>query len=86
MADYSDYQHFKTERHGRVLKLSFNRPEKLNAVNSALHGELARIFYDVNQDNEAFAVLLTGEGRAFCAGGDIEGMETTGGDWGKTVS
>ena len=86
MADYSDYQHFKTERHGRVLKLSFNRPEKLNAVNSALHGELARIFYDVNQDTEAFAVLLTGEGRAFCAGGDIEGMETTGGDWGKTVS
>jgi len=83
--EYSKYRFIKSERLGKVLKLSLNRPESLNAVNSALHGELAHIFADINQDKEAFAVLLTGEGRAFCAGGDIKGMSESGGDWQQTT-
>lgn len=81
MVDYSSYHHIKAERDGKVLKLSLNRPESLNAVNSVLHKELASIFADVGKDEETFAVLLTGEGRAFCAGGDVKGMGEQGRDW-----
>ena len=76
MLDYSRYRNIKAERHGKVLKLSLNRPESLNAVNRELHGELAEIFSEVNHDRDAFAVLLTGEGKAFSAGGDIKGMQS----------
>ncbi len=85
MTDYGKYHYMKTERHGKVLKLLFNRPENLNAVNSELHGELAEIFAEVNRDKETFAVLLTGAGRAFSAGGDIKGMQDTDRDWGQTT-
>ena len=37
MVDYSTYRFLKAERHNKVLKLSFNRPEHLNAVHSELH-------------------------------------------------
>jgi len=86
MADYGKYQCIRAERDGKVLKLSLNRPESLNAVNGVLHGELATIFADVNQDKETYAVLLTGEGRAFCAGGDVKGMGDPERDWSQTTS
>jgi enoyl-CoA hydratase len=72
MADYSKYRYLKVERDGKVLKLSLNRPERLNAVNAEMHTELAEIFAQIRTDPETFAVLLTGEGRGFCAGGDIK--------------
>jgi len=85
MVDYSTYRFLKAERHNKVLKLSFNRPEHLNAVHSELHAELAEIFGDVGRDREAAAVLLTGEGRAFSAGGDIKGMQAIERDWQQTT-
>lgn len=85
MVDYGRYNYIKAERHGKVLKLSLNRPENLNAVNSDLHTELADIFSDVNRDKEAYSVLLTGEGRAFSAGGDVKGMQDTDRDWNQTT-
>lgn len=85
MTDYNGYRYIKAERDGKVLKLSLNRPESLNAINSVLHGELSTIFGEVNQDKETFAVLLTGEGRAFCAGGDIKGMGDSERDWSQTT-
>src|SRR5262245_7033925 len=53
MVDYSKYRHIKADRQGKVLKLSFNRPENLNAVNSELHAELAGIFGEVGRDRDA---------------------------------
>jgi len=85
MVDYGKYRYIKAERDGKVLKLSLNRPESLNAFNSDLHGELAEIFSDVNHDEETFALLLTGEGRAFSAGGDIKSMQSEFSDWHKTA-
>ncbi len=85
MVDYNGYRYIKAERDGKVLKLSLNRPESLNAINGVLHGELATIFYDVSRDKETFAVLLTGEGRAFCAGGDVKGMGDSERDWSQTT-
>lgn len=70
--DYSGYQAIEAKRDGKVLVLTLNRPEKLNAINGRLHHELATIFADVAQDAEANAVVLTGAGRAFSAGGDVE--------------
>lgn len=68
----SAYQTIQVKRDGRVLVVTLNRPEKLNAVNATLHAELARIFADAAQDPEARVVVLTGAGRAFSAGGDVE--------------
>ncbi len=79
--DYQKYRNLKTERHDKVLKLSFNRPEKMNAVNDELHAEMASIFADIRNDRETFAVLLTGEGPTFSAGGDIKEMTLENGGW-----
>jgi enoyl-CoA hydratase len=70
--DYSRYHHLAVERKDKVLVVSINRPDALNAVNAELHTELSWIFADIAQDEEAQAVVLTGKGRAFCAGGDAK--------------
>jgi len=72
---YDKYEHILAERAGRVLTLTLNRPDQLNATNAALHAELSTIFYDANLDNEAEVIVLTGAGRAFCAGGDTNWMQ-----------
>lgn len=53
-----------------VRKISLNRPDVLNAMNPALIEDLARGFEDANRDSESRALILTGMGRAFCAGDD----------------
>ncbi len=78
--DYSNYECIKFEREGRILRVSLNRPDVLNAVDEQLHHELAQVFYDVSLDQECDVVILTGEGRAFCAGGDVSMMERMGED------
>ena len=72
MVNYSTYQAIEVKRERKVLVVTLNRPEKLNAINATLHAELAQIFADVARDSEAHAVVLTGAGRAFSAGGDVE--------------
>jgi enoyl-CoA hydratase len=81
MMVYKKYRYMKAERDGKVLKLSFNRPECMNSINNELHAEMASIFADVSYDKETFAVLLTGEGGAFSAGGDLKGMVIDNGGW-----
>ncbi len=55
---------------GNVATLTLNRPDKLNAMNEALMGELERHLIDIESDSEVRAVILTGAGRGFCSGGD----------------
>lgn len=69
--DYSDYNCFRFHREGGVLTVFFSRPDQLNLVNAALHTELARLFRDIASDSRTRAVILSGDGRAFCAGGDM---------------
>jgi len=71
----ADYRTIKFERRGRVLYLILNRPATLNAVDALLHTELARVFRDANDDPDSDIVVLTGAGRAFCAGGDVDWMQ-----------
>jgi enoyl-CoA hydratase len=70
--DYSHYKDIAVERDGRVLRLTLNRPDSLNAITPAMHAELATIFADVRRDDEADVVTLTGAGRGFCAGADLK--------------
>jgi len=73
--DYSRYKLIKVEKGNKIAVLTLNRPEALNAINAELHTELEDIFADVAQDNDVNVVVLTGAGRAFCAGGDVKGMD-----------
>lgn len=72
--DPSSYRALRFERlPGDVLRVAIAHPTSaLNAVDELLHAELTRLFRDLKQESEARAVLLTGEGRAFSAGGDFE--------------
>ena len=74
MVDYSRYHAIKVEKKEGIVTLTLNRPEALNAVSHEMHLELEEIFVDVNKDEEVNAVILTGEGRAFSAGGDLKMM------------
>lgn len=72
---YERYQSVKVQvRDNGVALCTLNRPEVLNAVNSELHRELEDLFAEIARDFDVKAVVLTGAGRAFCAGGDIRGM------------
>jgi enoyl-CoA hydratase len=73
--DYERYRTLSIERRGKVLVVSFDRPDALNTITAELHRELAEIFADVAKDAEAEAVVLTGKGRAFSAGGDLRWFE-----------
>lgn len=60
----------KTERDSGILVVTLNRPEKLNALNRATFDDLKGVLETVAEDDEIKVVVLTGEGRGFCAGGD----------------
>ena len=77
MTDLSTYEHILVNRTGRILTLTLNRPDRLNALHGPLHTELSTIFRDVNRDPDSDVVILTGAGRGFCAGGDVKGMATS---------
>ena len=66
-----NYETISIEKSEGVAVLRLNRPERLNAVNGAMHSELMRLFLDVQADGDVRAAVLTGTGRAFCAGGDF---------------
>lgn len=75
-----DYQCIEVSRRGRVLILSLNRPEALNAVNAQMHEELSRVFIDAQDDADSDAVMVTGSGKAFSAGGDIGWLKSVAGN------
>ena len=70
--DFDRYSRFRFRREGRVLHVAIAAPGKVNAVDGTLHRELATVFTDLQHDHESDLVVLTGEGRAFCAGGDFD--------------
>ncbi len=67
-----DWKAIQLERAGDVLRATIAHPTSpLNAVDELLHEELARLFRELKRERAARAVLLTGRGRAFSAGGDF---------------
>jgi len=73
--NYEKYECFQASYQGRVLTLTMNRPDDMNAVNKVMHDELGSIFYDAQLDDDADVIVLTGAGRAFSAGGDLAMMK-----------
>ena len=73
--DFSDYRAIEFRREGRVLHATFARPDTMNAVDGELQPDLDRLFLDVAEDDATFVLVLTGAGRAFSAGGNIESMQ-----------
>ena len=59
-------------RDNRLLTITLNQPDSLNAVNLRMHEELAEVFLFAAMDEHSDVVVLTGAGRAFSAGGDLE--------------
>jgi enoyl-CoA hydratase len=74
MTDYSRYECLKVEKADKLATVTLNRPDSLNAVNPQMHSELEHIWIDLAEDRDVNAILLTGAGKAFCAGGDVKGM------------
>src|SRR5438067_8511916 len=71
--DYAQYKHLTFERkpHGVVL-ITIDRPDVLNATNDRLHWELTQIWRTLETDDGARVAVVTGRGRAFSAGGDLD--------------
>jgi enoyl-CoA hydratase len=73
-----EYKHLDVTLDDDVLRVTFDRPDRMNAVNSGVHEELSYVFDDANrygEEHDARVVVVTGKGDAFCAGGDIKGMD-----------
>ena len=75
MSKYDVPDVIEVEDDGAVRVVRLNRPEQLNATNHELHKGLAQLFPQIDADAEARAVVLTGNGRAFSAGGDFDYLD-----------
>jgi enoyl-CoA hydratase len=59
------------KRDDGVVLATLNRPDRLNAVNGVMHNEMSRLTRDADADPDVRVLVITGAGRAFCAGGDF---------------
>jgi enoyl-CoA hydratase len=84
--DFADYEHLRFERldHG-VLRMTLHRPERLNAAHEPMHTELARVWRDIDRDPDTRAVVVTGAGTAFSAGGDLGMVQRLAGNYPAVV-
>ena len=70
------YQHILLEKDADnyIARLTLNRPEKRNALNDQTMDELGDALEDVESDDSVRVLIITGAGRSFCAGGDLEAL------------
>jgi enoyl-CoA hydratase len=73
--DYSQYGGVLIARQDKILTITLNAPETLNAFTGPMHTTMSRIWDDVNDDPDVHVVVLTGAGRAFSAGGNVIAMQ-----------
>jgi len=65
------YKLIKVDIEDEVATLTLNRPDKLNCLNAAILHEMSKAIGELNADDGVKALILTGEGRAFCSGADL---------------
>ncbi|MCJ9427796.1 crotonase/enoyl-CoA hydratase family protein [Kordiimonas marina] len=65
------YSTLKCDLEDRILTVRLHRPEQLNAFTGEMADELVNLFTEVNENDDVGALIVTGEGRAFCAGMDL---------------
>lgn len=74
--EYNEFQHILFEkREPHILWMILNRPEVLNAANTRLHTELVEVWQTIDRDPDVHVAVVTGAGRAFSAGGDLQMVE-----------
>jgi enoyl-CoA hydratase/carnithine racemase len=67
-----DWQHFDFSVSDGVATITFNRPKKLNALTFEVYADLRDVLAELPQRGDARVLVITGEGRGFCSGGDVE--------------
>ena len=73
---YQSYTRISFDRPAnRVLRMTLNRPERLNALDAVGHKELTEVWREIDADPDVSAVILRGAGKAFSAGGDFDMIE-----------
>ena len=65
------YKELLTSQHGDTYVVSLNRPKKLNAFTKTMQDELIKVFDYTDENDDIKSVVITGEGRAYCAGADL---------------
>ena len=71
------FETLTTELDHRTLTVTLNRPERMNALTATMLAELLQVFDEIDQNDEVRVAILTGAGRAFCAGADLGGGGAT---------
>jgi len=66
-----DWKHFRLERSGGVTTVTFTRPDKLNALTFDVYADLRDLIAELPHRDDTRVLVLKGEGRAFCSGGDV---------------
>ncbi|MHA1537013.1 MAG: enoyl-CoA hydratase/isomerase family protein [Alphaproteobacteria bacterium] len=70
---YKKYQRLKFDRPDeRILRITLDTPGKLNAVDQTMHYELGEVWRDIDADPDVSCAIITGAGKAFSAGGDLQ--------------
>ncbi len=78
---YPEYRHLRFDhRPDGILLITINRPEVMNATNARLHWELTQVWLTVDADPRVRVALITGAGKAFSAGGDLDLVEEMAGN------
>jgi enoyl-CoA hydratase len=75
MSDRYGFQTIATELEGRILTVTLNRPDRMNALDVVMHDELGELYGRIERDDDVDIVVLTGAGKAFCVGADFSTME-----------
>ena len=84
---FDRYTRLKIEdRDNGVMLITLSNPGKLNATDAVMHAELSTIFVDIHNSPEVRAVVVTGEGTAFSAGGDLDWISKQVGDHRRTMA
>ncbi len=84
---FDSYTRLKIEdRDNGVMLITLSNPGKLNATDATMHAELSRVFVDIHNSPEIRAVVITGEGTAFSAGGDLDWISLQVGDHKRTMA
>ncbi len=71
---------------GHIATITLNRPEKHNALNNEAYKTAAQFFKAANADQNVRCIILTGNGRSFCAGDDVEEIMSKGGGLDSAIS
>src|SRR5262245_13411945 len=69
------YKAIQFELKDRIVTITLNRPDRLNAINEEMRDDFSRLFTELQTNEDIGVVIFTGAGRAFSAGGDIQYFE-----------